>query len=88
MKGKNSVASVLLCHILISSGLVSILVWFMDLQVRPSRTHPNSWKERILTLLSFPLLPILTLLVVALPTMQAQTKLLVGIPLQFRVTRK
>jgi hypothetical protein len=37
---------------------------------------------------SFPLLTILTLFLVAFPTLQAQTRLMVGIPLQFRVTKK
>jgi hypothetical protein len=44
--------------------------------------------ERLLTIISFPLMLVLTLIFVALPTLQAQTRLLVGIPLQFRVTRK
>jgi hypothetical protein len=44
--------------------------------------------ERVYTLLSFPLLPILTLIFVALPTLQAQTRLLMGIPLRFQVSKK
>ena len=31
---------------------------------------------------------VLALVFVALPTLQAQTRLMLGIPLQFRVTRK
>jgi hypothetical protein len=41
-----------------------------------------------MTLLSFPLLPFLTLIFVALPTIQAQTRLMVGIPLRFKVSKK
>jgi len=44
--------------------------------------------ERFYTLISFPLLPVLTLIFVAIPTLQAQTRLLIGMPLQFQVTKK
>ncbi len=74
-----------------SSGLVVILgivFWIQDVIVRPPRAKPISITERLLTLLSFPLLPVLTLIFVALPVLQAQTRLLVGIPLQYRVARK
>jgi hypothetical protein len=72
-------------------GMVTILgivFWYQDVIVRPPRKTPADWKDRALTLLSFPLLPLLTLVVVALPTLQAQTRLLNGVPLQFRVTQK
>lgn len=72
-------------------GIVTILgivFWYQDVIVRPPRKTPSNWKDKLLTLLSFPLLPILTLVVVALPTLQAQTRLLNGVPLQFRVTQK
>jgi len=74
-----------------SFALVSILgivFWIQDVRVRPPRTKPQTIQERLLTLLSFPLLPFLTLIFVAIPTLQAQTRLLAGIPLQFRVTKK
>jgi hypothetical protein len=45
-------------------------------------------RELFWTLLSFPLLPILSVFVLALPTITAQTRLLLGIPLQFRVSKK
>lgn len=75
----------------ISFALVSILgvvFWIQDVRVRPPRTTRQTFSERVLTVLSFPLLPILTLIFVAIPTLQAQTRLLAGIPLQFRVTKK
>lgn len=75
----------------VSFALVAVLgvvFWFQDVSVRPPRTHPQTMTERLLTLLSFPLLVVLTLIFVALPTIQAQTRLLVGVPLQFRVTKK
>jgi len=75
----------------ISLFLVSVLgivFWYQDVVVRPPRTRPQTLPERLLTLLSFPLLPILTLIFVAIPVLQAQTRLLGGVPLQFRVTKK
>ncbi|NDJ61506.1 MAG: hypothetical protein GYB67_10290 [Chloroflexi bacterium] len=75
----------------ISLAVVSILgivFWYQDVSVRPPRPHPPTLGERLLTLISFPLLPILTLIFVAIPTLQAQTRLLLGTPLQFRVSKK
>ncbi|GAB1421840.1 hypothetical protein MASR2M15_20310 [Anaerolineales bacterium] len=68
--------------------LMGMVFWYQDVLVRPPRTKKRTIKETALTLISFPLLPVLSLLVLALPTIQAQTKLLLGIPLQFKVTRK
>jgi hypothetical protein len=68
--------------------VLGIVFWYQDVIVRPPRPRPPTAKERMLTLLSFPLLPVLTVVFVALPTIQAQTRLLAGVPLQFRVTRK
>lgn len=71
-------------------SVLGVVFWYQDVIVRPPRPahRPNTLKERVLTLLSFPLLPILTLIFVAIPTIQAQTRLLIGMPLQFRVTKK
>jgi hypothetical protein len=69
-------------------AVMGFVFWLHDLQVRPPRNAPRTIKEVLLTLIGFPLLPILTLIFVALPTITAQTRLLVGIPLQFRVTKK
>lgn len=77
--------------LLVAGSLVVILgvvFWFQDVIVRPPRNSPRTFSEIFWTFLSFPLLPVLTLLVVAIPTIQAQTRLLLGIPLQFRVSRK
>src|SRR5215468_1908037 len=52
-------------------AVLGIVFWFQDVIVRPPRTHPQTLYERLMTLLSFPLLPILTLIFVALPTLQA-----------------
>jgi hypothetical protein len=68
--------------------ILGIVFWIQDVIVRPPRPYKMRWQERVLTLVSFPLLPILTLIFVALPVLQAQTRLLVGVPLQYRVARK
>jgi hypothetical protein len=68
--------------------IAGIIFWLQDVSIRPPRVARMTLKEFLWTVLSFPLLPVLTLIVVALPTIQAQTKLLLGIPLQFRVTKK
>jgi len=68
--------------------VLGIVFWMIDVTVRPPRTHPMTVSEFLWTLISLPALPILTLIVVAIPTIQAQTRLLLGIPLQFRVTKK
>jgi hypothetical protein len=75
----------------IAFGMVSVLgivFWYQDVIVRPPRPNRPTLGERLMTFISFPLLPILTLILVALPTLQAQTRLLMGVPLQFRVSPK
>lgn len=78
--------------VIIISGLLVVILgitfWLLDVSVRPPRTRPQTLTERVWTLLSLPLLPFLTLIVLSLPTLQAQTRLLLGIPLQFRVSKK
>ncbi len=69
-------------------AVLSVVCWYQDVRVRPPRTEPLKPYERLMTLLSFPLLPVLTLLFVVLPAIHAQTRLMLGIPLQFRVTEK
>ncbi len=75
----------------ISLAIVSILgavVMILDIRQRPHRPRPWTLKDVLGTILSFPLLPLLTLVVLAIPTIQAQTLLLFGMPIQFRVTKK
>ena len=75
----------------IAFGLVlfsGLLIWRQDVAVRPPRERSMQLGEQVLSLLSFPLLPILTLLFVGLPVVHAQTQLMLGLPLQFRVTEK
>jgi len=68
--------------------VLGMVFWVQDVIVRPPRTTRATLLERFYTLISFPLLPVLTLIFVAIPTLQAQTRLLIGMPLQFQVTKK
>ena len=74
------------------SGLVMIALVIVfqvqDYRIRPPRATPYTFTESLQELLSIPFMLALTLLVVALPTLVAQTRLLLGIPLQFIVTDK
>ncbi|MDE2635575.1 MAG: hypothetical protein OXI30_04355 [Chloroflexota bacterium] len=74
------------------SGLVMlalvIVFQVQDYRIRPPRVSPYTFGESLLELLSIPFMLLLTLFVVALPTLVAQTRLLLGIPLQFIVTEK
>ncbi len=74
------------------SGLVMIVLVVVfqvqDYRIRPPRIAPYTLGESLLELLSIPFMLLLTLFVVALPTLVAQTRLLLGIPLQFIVTDK
>ncbi len=71
-------------------SVLCIVLWAQDVSLRPPRPpdRPQTLRERLLTLVSFPLMLVLALIFVALPTLQAQTRLMLGIPLQFRVSSK
>jgi hypothetical protein len=79
-------AMIVLASILVL--VVGIVFWLVDVWVRPPRVAPMTIKELLWTVISLPMLPVLTLFVVAIPTIQSQTRLLLGIPLQFRVSKK
>ncbi len=74
------------------SGIVMlvlvVVIQVQDYRIRPQRNRPYTLVESVLELLSIPFMLVLTLFVVALPTLTAQTRLLLGIPLQFIVTDK
>ena len=74
------------------SGIVMIVLvivfQYQDYRIRPPRIRRLTASELVQEILSIPFVLILTLLVVALPTLVAQTRLLLGIPLQFIVTDK
>lgn len=87
-EGLNNPAYMLIQVSFIMVSILGIVFWYQDVIVRPPRTHRQTIYERVMTVLSFPLLPILTLIFVAVPTLQAQTRLLIGIPLRFKVSQK
>lgn len=87
-EGLSNPTFVLLQFSFATVSVLGILFWYMDVRARPPRPRPAPAGEWLLTLLSFPLLAVLTLFLVAIPTLQAQTRLMIGMPLQFRVTRK
>jgi hypothetical protein len=87
-EGFGNPAYVLLQISFILVSILGIVFWYQDVMERPPRTQRQTLKERFYTLISFPLLPIVTLIFVALPTLQAQTRLMVGIPLRFKVSKK
>ncbi|MCB9437131.1 MAG: hypothetical protein H6673_09095 [Anaerolineales bacterium] len=77
----------------ISFAMVSIMTlffWGIDVRIRPPR--PENQKqtsvERLQSLISIPMLPTITLVCLAFPVIQAQTQLMFGIPLHFKVTKK
>lgn len=67
---------------------LTILFWALDLRIRPS--HPVHWplRDRAVELAGLPLIAALTVLCVALPVLHAQTRLMLGKPIRFRVSPK
>lgn len=68
--------------------ILAIVFLYLDITVRPPRTKPQTMMERFWTILSIPLMPLLTVIVLAIPAIVAQTRLLLGKPLKFRVSKK
>jgi len=70
--------------------LLTLFIWRVDVRTRPPRplTPPPSRAEKLQALLSIPLLPLVTLVCLAIPVLVSQTRLMLGMGLQFRVTRK
>jgi hypothetical protein len=80
---------VLLAQISVATiALVGIYFWMVDMRLRPPRPTPWTAREVLATAASFVALPMLVLVLIALPVLEAQTRLMLGIPLQFRVARK
>ena len=67
---------------------LTVLFWAVDLRTRPSRQASWSLRDRILELASLPLIAVLTVLCVALPVLHAQTRLMLGKSIRFRVSPK
>lgn len=67
---------------------LTILFWALDVCIRPPRTGPWVITDRVYELLSLPLVAVLTAVCVALPVLHAQTRLMLGGSIEFRVTPK
>jgi hypothetical protein len=70
--------------------VMTIVFFLIDVKIRPPRPegYVSTRKDKLMTLLSIPMLPTITLICVAFPVLQAQTQLMLGMPLEFRVTKK
>jgi hypothetical protein len=73
---------------LIIVSILGIALWAVDVSLRPARPRPWTVSEVLLTLVSFAALPVLTVLFVAIPVLEAQSRLMLGVPLQYKVARK
>ncbi len=69
-------------------GTLTVIFWAVDVWLRPPRPPDVSWRDRLYELLSLPLLALLTAVCVALPVLHAQTRLMLGKTILFRVTAK
>lgn len=67
--------------------ITSFLFWVMDMRMRPQKT---SWRldEIIMTGICFVIMPFTTIILSILPALEAQTRLMLGIPINYRVARK
>ena len=70
------------------TGALSLGFWLVDVRTRPSPPRPHAWHTWAAEALSLLLLVPLTLCCVAAPVLHAQTRLLLGRKLAFRVTPK
>jgi hypothetical protein len=69
-------------------AITGLIFWSADMQLRPPKPAPWTLSERLVTLVSFLALPVLVLILVAIPVIEAQTRLMLGIPLHYKVARK
>lgn len=69
-------------------AVATLTFWIIDMRRRPSRPRPWTSREVLTTAFSFVLLPVLTVIFLGLPVIEAQTRMLLGIPLGFKVARK
>ena len=67
--------------------ITSFLFWVIDMRMRPQKP---SWRidDVIITAISFLIMPFTTVVLSILPALEAQTRLMLGIPINYRVARK
>lgn len=68
--------------------LLTLVFWVLDVRLRPPRQTPWLPGARVAELLSLSLMALLTVICVALPVLHAQTWLMLGRSIRFRVTAK
>ena len=73
---------------LLTVAFTGVLFWMIDMQLRPPRPRPWTLRERLLTVGSFLVLPALVLFLLAIPVIEAQTRLMLGFSLDYKVARK
>lgn len=88
MAQSGNITFILLQIALAMITILCLFFWIQDVRVRPPRLTKPTLSERFFSIISIPMLTILTLFILAIPTLQAQTRLLIGTPLQFRVSKK
>jgi hypothetical protein len=69
-------------------GALTLWFWVLDLRLRPARVTSWTMRERAYEVISLPLMAVLTIVCVTIPVLHAQTRLMLGKPLRFRVTAK
>ncbi|MBN1681499.1 MAG: glycosyltransferase [Anaerolineae bacterium] len=69
-------------------SLLTLMFWVIDIRLRPQSAITHRVRSRLKELACLPLMAVATIVCVALPVMHAQTRLLLGLPIEFRVTAK
>jgi cellulose synthase/poly-beta-1,6-N-acetylglucosamine synthase-like glycosyltransferase len=72
----------------ILSAFLSPVTYLIDLGLRPPRPAERKWWQRVWSGLQWSLLPIYLLFFVTIPSVEAQTRLMMGERLDYRVTEK
>jgi len=81
-------AFIVLQIVFLMTLLLGTIFLMLDIRARPPRPYPPTFKESVLTIIGFALLPVFGFLFVILPLLHAQILLLIGKPLTFQVTPK
>jgi hypothetical protein len=74
------------CAVLIA--VLTLAFWVIDVRIRPPRPHHQTVRHYLAEMASLPLLAVLTFGCMALPVLHAQTLMMLGATLRFRVAAK
>lgn len=69
-------------------AVLGVLIGLLDARIRPPRRRPATRSQQVVSLAGYALLPLLAAVFVTLPVIHAQTRLLIGLLLSFRVSPK